>query len=230
MSTEKNMFLLPFAGGSSLLYSKWKLDHFRMYALDYSGHGFRYQEPMAQSMDDFVEDVIQQVESARLEEFFLFGHSMGGLLAWLMTQKLEKKPQVLFISACEPPGCLDVGKYEKYQREDLLMQYIVDYNRVPEKQRNSKVFRKILLPVIQNDFRILSEYVYEPEPVLDVPIVVLYSREDTMMRHEVMEEWRDYGRKVSFRQIRGDHFYLEEEQNRKQILEIMNRVMSMKHI
>ena len=110
------------------------------------------------------------------------------------------------------------------------MQYIADYNRVSEKQKHSKIFRKILLPVIQNDFRILSEYVYEPASVLDVPIVVLYSREDTMMRYEVMEKWRDYGGNVSFRRIRGDHFYLEEEQNRGQILEIMNRVMSTKHI
>ena len=224
MDTEKNVFLLPFAGGSSLLYSQWKLDHFLVRGIDYSGHGFRYQEPMARSMEDLAEDVIQQIESVQPEEFFLFGHSMGGLLAWMVTQKLEEKPRVLFISACEPPGCLDVGKYGKYQKENLLMQYIADYSRVPEKQRNSKVFRKILLPVIQNDFRILSEYVYEPAPVLDVPIVVLYSREDTMMRYEVMEKWRDYGRNVSFRQIRGDHFYLEEEQNREQILEIITNV------
>lgn len=230
MNAEKNVFLLPFAGGSSLLYSQWKFENFLFRGLDYSGHGFRYQEPLAQSMEDLAEDVIQQIESVQLAEYFLFGHSMGGLLAWIVTQKLEKKPRVLFISACEPPGCLDVGKYEKYQREDLLMQYIADYSRVPEKQRNSKVFRKILLPVIQNDFRILSEYVYEPAPVLDVPIVVLYSREDTMMRYEVMEEWKDYGRDVSFRRIRGDHFYLEEEQNRRQILEIMDRVMGAKHI
>lgn len=222
MSTERNVFLLPFAGGSSLLYSQWKLDHFQMHALDYSGHGFRYQEPVAQNMEDLAEDIIRQIESVQPEEFLLFGHSMGGLLAWLTAQKLEKKPRVLFISACEPPGCLDVGRYEKYRREDLLMQYIADYSRVPEKQRNSKVFRTILLPVIQNDFKILSEYVYEPAPVLDVPIVVLYSREDTMMRHEVMGKWRDYGRNVNFCEMSGDHFYLEEEQSRKQILEVMN--------
>ena len=108
MDTEKNVFLLPFAGGSSLLYSQWKLDHFLFRGIDYSGHGFRYQEPMAQSLEDLAEDVIQQIESVRPEEFFLFGHSMGGLLAWLVAQKLEKKPCGLFISACEPPGCQKV--------------------------------------------------------------------------------------------------------------------------
>ena len=226
MDIEKNVFLLPFAGGSSLTYNQWQLGHFRFHRIDYSGHGFRYQEPAAQSMEGLVNDVIQQIEGVHPARFSLFGHSMGGLLAWLAAQKLEKKPQSLFISACEPPGCLDAGKYGKYQREDLLMQYISDYNRMPEKQRDSKVFRKILLPVIQNDFRVLSEYVYEPAPVLDVPIVVLYSREDTMMRYEVMGEWKDYGRDVRFRELGGDHFYLEEERNRDRILETMNEIMT----
>ncbi len=226
MSTEKTVFLLPFAGGSSLIYNQWQLDHFRFHGIDYSGHGFRYQEPAAQDMEELVNDVIQQIESVHPACFSLFGHSMGGLLAWLVAQKLKKKPDVLFVSACEPPECLDVKRYGKYLNDDVLMQYMTDYKRMTERQRSSKVFKTILFPVIRNDFRILSEYKYKPADMLDVPMVILYSREDTMMRYEMMGQWKDYSKSVIFKQIRGDHFYLEEEQNRELILQIIDRVIS----
>ncbi len=226
MSEKKDVFLLPFAGGSSLIYKQWQHTNFRFHGIDYSGHGFRYQEPLPESIEALTDDVIRQMECVQADHFALFGHSMGGLIAWMVTQKLTRKPDVLFISACEPPECLDVTRYQKYGNDDTLMQYIIDYDRLPEKQRNTKVFQEIIFPFIKNDYRILSEYRYVPAENLDVPMVILYSREDTLMRYEVMEKWKEYGKNVSFFQMKGDHFYLEEEQGREKILEIVSSVVS----
>ena len=227
MNIGKNVFLLPYAGGSSLLYQKWKLDGYIFHPIEYSGHGFRYKEPLAQGMDDMVEDVMRQIKEAGVQtsDYFLFGHSMGALLAWLVMRRMEHKPKALFVSACESPGCIDVRSYRKYQDDNILMQYVQDYGRVSEQQMESKVFRKILLPVLQNDFRILSEYVYESTAMANVPVTVLYSREDTRMRYEKVEGWREFGRDVHFERFKGDHFYLEEERNRERILRIMERVL-----
>lgn len=228
MSTVKDVFLLPFAGGSSLLYQKWKIDGYIFHPVEYSGHGFRYKEPLAKDMDDMAEDVIRQIREAgaQMSDYFLFGHSMGALLAWLVMQRMEQKPKALFVSACEPPGCIDVRSYGKYRDDAVLMRYMQEYGRVSGRQMGSKVFRKILFPVLQNDFRVLSGYAYAPASVLDVPVTVLYSREDTRMRYEKMEGWKEFGRDVCFERLEGDHFYLEEERNRERILGIMERVMA----
>ncbi len=226
MCADKNVFLLPFAGGTSLLYNKWKTDNFIFHPIEYSGHGTRFREPLSSNMNDIVEDVIQQIESAETLEYFLFGHSMGALTAWLVAQKMDIKPKALFVSACEPPDCLEAEVYKKYRNDDALMRYMEAYGRASERQRTSKVFRKIFFPAIENDFRILSEYIYEPCTALDIPIIVLYSKEDTRMRYKVMENWNKFSTDVYFEQFRGDHFYLEEEQNRKRILWIIEKVMT----
>lgn len=207
------------------MYSQWKLDSFQLYPIEYGGHGFRYREPMARNMDELVKDVICQIENIESRDIFLFGHSMGGLIAWLVAQQMKKKTKALFVSACEPPGCIDVGGYRKYQNEDVLAQYIMAYGRLSERRRNSTIFREILLPVIRNDFRLLSEYVYEPCAPLDTPLVVFYSKEDALMQHRKMEKWKEYGGIVRFKQLEGNHFYLEEEKNRRHILTVMEKVM-----
>lgn len=219
---NKHIFLLPFAGGSSLIYNTWKFNDFDPHPIEYSGHGFRYQEPLAESMEDIVRDVadqIQQIITPGEAKFILFGHSMGGLVAWLTTQRL--KPSALYVSACEPPNLLDARRYEKYGNEGALMSYIRDYQRLSEKRMKSNTFLNKLLPIIKNDYKILSEYKYEALGKLDIPVKIFYSKEDTLMRYEMMQSWSDYGSDVQFYELSGDHFYIEDDDTRETIISRM---------
>lgn len=215
----KNIFLLPFAGGSSLIYNKWKFKGLDPHPAEYSGHGFRYQEPLAGCMEDMVDDVTAQIGRALPQgegDFLLFGHSMGGLIAWLTAQRL--KPSALYVSACEPPGVLDAGRYRKYESEDALMGYIRDYKRLSRKRMESKIFLDKLLPVIKNDYKLLSEYEYKETGKLDIPIRIFCSREDTLMRYEMMQKWEGYSSDVQFYELSGDHFYIEDDGVRKTVI------------
>lgn len=216
------VFLFSFAGGSSLIYNKWKFKNFDPHPIEYSGHGFRYQEPLAECMEDMVEDVAVQIRQALAQSeggFILFGHSMGGLIAWLTAQKL--KPSAIYLSACEPPGILDAGRYRKYGSDDALMGYIRDYKRLSKKRMESKVFLDKLLPVIKNDYKLLSEYEYKETGKMDIPIRIFCSRKDTLMRYEVMQKWEEYSSDVQFHEISGDHFYVEDSCVRKIIIEFI---------
>jgi surfactin synthase thioesterase subunit len=88
------LFCLPYAGGSSMVYSKWKDDldrciHLR--PLELAGRGKRISEPYYQSAEEAAEDVLQMIrfELADLPYAF-YGHSMGALFAYLTTQKIRK--------------------------------------------------------------------------------------------------------------------------------------------
>lgn len=211
-----------FCRGSSLIYSKWKFKNLCPHPVEYSGHGFRYQEPLAESLEELAGDVAAQIRQAVQcgEEFILFGHSMGGLTAWLAAQEL--KPSALYVSACEPPGILDAGRYRRYESGDALIEYIKDYKRVSEKRLASKVFMDQILPVIKNDYRILSEYQYKKMEPLDIPIRVFSSREDTLMRCGMMQKWLEYGRDVRFYELPGDHFYIEDDGVRETIVRLID--------
>lgn len=222
---NKPIFLLPFAGGSSLIYNKWRFKALAPHPIEYGGHGFRYQEPLAVCIEDMVADVIAQIRQVvSLEEggFNLFGHSMGGLIAWLTAQKL--KPSALYVSACEPPGILDTGRYRKYGSEDALMGYISDYNRLSKKRMESKIFLDKLLSVIKNDYKLLSKYEYIEAGKLNIPIRIFCSREDTLMRYEVMQKWKDYGGDVRFYELSGDHFYIEDDDVRGTVVKIIEKM------
>lgn len=222
---NEHIFLLPFAGGSSLIYNTWKFNNLDPHPIEYSGHGFRYQEPLAVSMEDIVKDVtdqIQQIIPRGEDKFILFGHSMGGLAAWLTAQKL--KPSALYVSACEPPDLLDARRYEKYGNEDALMSYIRDYQRLSEKRMKSKIFLDKLLPVIKNDYRILSEYKYEAAGKLDIPVKIFFSKEDTLMRHEIMQSWSEFGSDVQFYKLSGDHFYIEDDNTKETIISLIEEM------
>lgn len=195
-----------------MIYNKWKFNNLIPHPIEYSGHGFRYQEPLAHCLEDMVRDTavqIQQVLPQGGSDFILFGHSMGGLIAWLTAQRL--RPSALYVSACEPPGILDVRRYRQYESEDVLMRYIRDYKRLSEKRMESKVFQNELLPIIRNDYLILSEYKYTEIRHLDIPIKIFCSREDTLMRYEMMQKWLDYGSDVQICELLGDHFYIEDD-------------------
>lgn len=220
----KHIFLFPFAGGSSLIYNKWKFKNFDVHPVEYSGHGFRYQEALAESMEDVVGDAASQIRQVLSdgEEFVLFGHSMGGLVAWLLSQRF--KPTALYVSACEPPAVFDIGRYRMYESETALMRYIKDYKRLPEKRLKSKIFLDQLLPMIKNDYRILSKYEYREAVCLDIPVKVFCSREDTLMRYEMMQKWSEYGNDVQFYELAGDHFYIEDECTRDTMIGIMEEM------
>ena len=201
-----------------MIYSKWKFKDLDPYPIEYSGHGFRYQEPLAECVEDMVNDAAAQIRQVLPQgegDFILFGHSMGGLIAWLTAQRL--KPSALYVSACEPPGILDAGRYRKYESEEALMSYIRDYKRLSAKRMKSKIFLDRLLPVIKNDYRLLSEYEYKEMGKLDVPVRIFCSREDTLMRYEVMQRWEEYGSDVQFYELSGDHFYLEDDGVRENV-------------
>lgn len=215
----KHIFLFPFAGGSSLAYAGWKFQSLERHTIEYSGHGFRIDEPLPEDMQDIVNDAMVQIQNAVMEdvdEYILFGHSMGALVAWLVAHRL--RPMALWLSACEPPDALDTDSFAALTDEDTLMRYIWEYQRLPEKRMRSKIFMDKLMPVIRNDFRVLSEYRYDRTKYRDIPIRIVCSQDDSRMRYDKMAGWSGYGSDVRFYELSGDHFYIEDADLRDKII------------
>ena len=217
------LFLLPYAGGSSLSFAKWKLDGVNIVPIDYGGHGFRYKEPLASDAEEMVDDVIIQMSLDEVnDDYMIFGHSMGGLAAWLVTEKLtemqEKLPKKVFISAMEPPEELDGQSFKWLLDQENSDQFMLKYERVSERVLHSKRFRERFMPAIHNDYRLLSEWKYQIKHRVDVPLVIISSPEDSLMRYDVMEKWSEYSSDVKYYNMKGDHFYIDQFEDIREIL------------
>ena len=198
-----------------MLYDDWNIDCCEIVPIEYSGHGFRFKEPLADTMDELVCDIISQLKIDDADsDYLIFGHSMGGLLTWLVTNRIirdaKKRPQKIILSAIEPPDLLDTNRYNRFRSDDEIVSFIKKYERLSEKRIHNSFFLQSMIPIIKNDYRLLSEYIYDDDGPLDIPVVCISSLEDSLMKHEKMGGWAKLARNVKFIDVNGDHFYIDD--------------------
>lgn len=100
-SMEK-LLLLHGALGSAALFDELKQllqPHFRVYTLDFAGHGGRAmpQEPF--SMEMFAADILYLLEKEQLAAVHIFGYSMGGYAALYFALRHPERVQRIFTLA-----------------------------------------------------------------------------------------------------------------------------------
>lgn len=107
-SCATKCIILPCAGGCAANYNKYK--HFLpdVTIYEYPGHWTRYREGLVHSVSALVEDFVTRVIDAEQDmPLYLFGHSMGGIVAWSAVEKLLSMGVTvagLYIAACSPPS------------------------------------------------------------------------------------------------------------------------------
>jgi len=219
-----DLFLLPFAGGSSLIYERW---HFQepilAVPLDYKGHGYRMREPLCDSFEETVSDIAEQIRLKHSgNDISLFGHSMGGLVAWDTANRLadEGLPvRNVIISACLPPHRFREEKYAMMATDEWLATFLARYGRIRPEKMETDFFRNRLYPAIQNDYRLISIHRHEEIRKRPFPLACFYGQQDELMPKEGMEEWEAYTEsRFCLKAFRGSHFYIEDERSRKEVI------------
>ena len=233
------IFFLPYAGGSSLTYLSWQkyLENYEVYALDYRGHGLRMKEKLCSSIIEMAEDISVKINDIILKKnkkFVLFGHSLGGLIAWHVTNILEEKygilPEKLYVSACSSPLEFHknihfriIGTTEEEQNEFLIKEFLENGN-IDKSILESKYFREKLLPIIKHDYVLINDYHFNGKiKKIDTPIYTFYAKDDKLVPEKSILKWQDLTLN-NFKMFKflGNHYYLENEENKKEICKILN--------
>lgn len=223
----KELFLIPYAGGTSLSYSKWNFDgNIRAVALDYKGHGLRRREKLDEDYDDIVRDITQRImEKSFCEEINIFGHSMGGLIGWDVTQNLKmlgKRVCNFFVSSCVPPHVFNGKIYEILSTERGVMNWIRKENRLTEHQLESRYFKELVYPTIINDYRILSACPKHEIIISDYNIICLFGKNDSVMNPLLMSQWEKYSSEIfALKAFEGDHYYFENKRNCIELIKLI---------
>ena len=90
--SKMTLFCIPFAGGNKTLYypMKNKLPSYIQFKpLELPGRGERLIETPLDSIEDMVDDLIQQIIKEKPEKFILLGYSLGTILAYELYYKFE---------------------------------------------------------------------------------------------------------------------------------------------
>lgn len=104
---EMKLFCLPYAGGSESAFYSWKghmQPDIEICPIQLKGRGRRFNEPCYESLEEAVQDIFEQVQAERKgDDYALFGHSMGSLLAYELYYQMSgagaEKPVHIFSRA-----------------------------------------------------------------------------------------------------------------------------------
>ncbi|MET8944902.1 alpha/beta fold hydrolase [Streptomyces sp. NPDC004542] len=152
--------------------------------------------------------------------FALYGHSLGGLVAYTLARVLADKglPQPSFVglgatpTPDRPPALIDAADAPA----DELLRHLAELGALPGEEAIAPggVWHRAVLPVLRDDLRLgaaLRAAAVDPSTggPLDVPLLVLGGTDDPAVPVGSLEGWRRWSTaEVALRTVAGDHFFV----------------------
>lgn len=206
---------IPFAGGYSNSFrplSKYFLDsNWDVYAIEPPGHGGNRMPCMRdirEMVDLYADVILTQVSTP----FVLFGHSLGGLITFLLTQQLEsvgKPPTMMVISATNPPHFPIVKRSDLAEGE--FADYVVSLGGIPAEVVQHKELMDFIVPILRADFEAYEQYVHGDSRPVECPVYVFAGERDKGCPPGKVAEWREEIPHAKFYTFSGEHMFLIDQ-------------------
>ncbi len=210
------LLCLPYSGGAASIFDSWsKLlpMSVEVCAAELPGHGARILEKPFRQMEPLLDALIEVSESLRSQPFALFGHSLGGTLAFELTRELERRglpaPRGVFVGGSVPPHRRPSLPDWHTLPDDELVRVFERLNGIPQPILEQKELLEVILPGIRGDLEVLSSYRYVDETPLRAPLWAFAGSSDPLAKPEQIEAWRELSpRGYAFSVVEGGHFFI----------------------
>lgn len=217
MTKSLNLFCLPFAGGNSYSYRQYAETApslLNIIPIDYPGHGTRIHEPLMEEIGALVQDIYRQMARRMGQtDYAIYGHSLGGLVAYLVTRELirnnHKPPLHLFITGTSGPAA--VSRTEKKRHLLPTKEFIEEirqYGGMPEEILYNEEWMDFFEPILRADFRMSENYVYNNDTPLNIPITVITGMEEDMETDDIQVWQKETRHIIDFKRLPGNHFFI----------------------
>jgi surfactin synthase thioesterase subunit len=217
--TSLKLFCLPYSGASAMFYSPWrrKLPEWLMVRpLELPGRGMRMDEPLQTDLATLAARLADEIADELHTPYALFGHSLGGLLAFELVHALRARglpaPLALFVSATAGPARRDVSDYAVEKSDAQLLDRLRELQGTSESVLANTELMQLMLPILRADFLLCGSFVYGKREPLDMPIHVFGGKQDSVSVEELLDWQEETLTGFSLDMFEGHHFYLVEQQ------------------
>ena len=94
--------------------------------------------------------------------------------------------------------------------DDELWDDTMRFNGVAGAFQGNRTLRRLLMPVLRSDYRLIETYRPRLDATIDCPVVACLGEADPAVTAESVQGWQDVTRQgFDFRLFPGDHFYLK---------------------
>lgn len=224
------LLMLPHAGGSArgyLTFKKFLNPEIKIIALEPSGRGKRINSPCFSDINCCVKDLLQlNQECFKDNDYALFGHSMGSVLALETVHQLREQnmpePIHIFFSGKTSPDNSIKADLSENSTDDEILDFFADENLTDAK--NSDLL-KLIAPILISDVRMVQKYKITPDDLmLNCDISILYGTEDKFLNRPELEEWALFTDKsCELYPFSGGHFYFQNQ--KENVCKIINNVL-----
>ena len=162
MSTQPKTTLicLPYAGGSEYAFRPMeeRLGAFaQVKTVALPGRGSRFAEPPVYSLEALATYCWPQIKPWLDKPYALFGHSMGGLLAYLLCHKIKESglrpPIHLFLSGREAPCVPETEPFDHLLSQEDFKAKLLSYGGIDEAVLENEEAFAFFKPAIRRVFR-----------------------------------------------------------------------------
>ncbi|VEP17542.1 Linear gramicidin dehydrogenase LgrE [Hyella patelloides LEGE 07179] len=213
---QLRLFCFPYGGGSALSFRTW-LDslpsEIEVCPIELPGRGFRMFEAPYYRLEPLIKSLVLALLPNLNKPFVFFGHSMGALISYEVSQLLRSKyniaPLHLFVSGHRAPHLPDLKSPIHNLPQSEFIQALRDYNGTPEEVLNNEELMELFLPILRADFSLIETHAYSLAKPLNCPIDVFGGSEDWTVNIDELKAWQEHSETgFSLQMFPGDHFFL----------------------
>lgn len=212
--------MLPYAGGNAGMYADWAntLPNVSILGVQYPGRGGRFMEPCISDAKTMASKIAKLIEQEESHEFFIFGYSMGAILAFetlvSLKQSALERCLGLFVAARAAPGPKPTSNPMHNLDDIKFVDRLKKLGGVPQEVLEDSELMELLMPMLRSDFRLAEQYTLTHNTTLPIPITALFGETDPYANKDSCAGWSHFTSK-EFRQVMlpGGHFFIKEQIN-----------------
>ncbi|GHE70860.1 alpha/beta fold hydrolase [Streptomyces lavendulocolor] len=208
---------VPHAGAGPGVYrpfARHLAPHLSLRIVHLPGRESRIGEPALDNLPEVVRTALPQLAPELRGRFALWGHSMGGFVAFEVARVLEARfglrAECVVVSGCQAPRSPERAALPQRRAldDDELWLSAIELNGIPDEVAGNDALRKLLLPTLRADFAVFETYEYRPGPALGCPLHVFAGRDDTEAAAADMAAWQLETRsEFTLTELSGGHFF-----------------------
>lgn len=227
---------LPYAGGSSSVFSKWNKyisPDIEIVAPELAGRGLRCREDFYSSIQSAAEDIYSIVsEKCYNDKFAIFGHSMGCFIAYELYRRicsehcLKRNLVHIFMSGNYAPH---LNNDEKHRTEyyklgiDGLKKEVMRLGGTTADIFENPLLLNYFFPIIRSDYYITETYQMEEFKEFCCGCTILNGVDDDLSLSD-LESWKKYSPcGFAIKNFPSNHFFIND--NCGMVIDYINNVL-----
>lgn len=215
LTQPRRLVCFPYAGGGENLYRDWvgRIPGTDVVAPRFAGRGSRFTEPAETDFAAVLDELVQALEPLHDAEIALFGHSLGGLLAFEVGRSLAARghrPTLLIVSGCAAPRVISSAPKTRNLSDTALRTELAEFGLVPREAFDNDQLMDLLLAVLRADLDVQDSYRLDAAtPPLGCPLHLYYGSDEVPEPDRLRRTWAEVvSGPIDVSGFPGGHFFV----------------------